>query len=148
MLLTNPPPLDKMAAHFKCIFINEKSCILIRISLKFVPKGPTDYINIGSDNGLTPNRVQADAYMRHICSANEEWLKEIRTVFSIKTVFPEMDIRSTCDCFIVKLKRRHIESWPFDIHLRAITGVCSTYQSVNVFDGYAIEITAKHARSN
>ena len=27
---------------FKCIFVNEKFCILIRISLKFVPKGPID----------------------------------------------------------------------------------------------------------
>ena len=40
-------PLDKMAANltddiFKCIFINEKFCISIRISLKFVPSGPID----------------------------------------------------------------------------------------------------------
>ena len=27
---------------FKCIFVNEKFCILIKISLKFVPKGPID----------------------------------------------------------------------------------------------------------
>ena len=27
---------------FKCIFMNEKVCILIRISLKIVPKGPID----------------------------------------------------------------------------------------------------------
>ena len=27
---------------FKCIFLNEKLCILIRISLKFAPKGPID----------------------------------------------------------------------------------------------------------
>ena len=27
---------------FRCIFVNEKFCILIKISLKFVPKGPTD----------------------------------------------------------------------------------------------------------
>ena len=25
---------------FRCIFVNEKFCILIKISLKFVPKGP------------------------------------------------------------------------------------------------------------
>ena len=29
-------------ADFKCIFMNEKFFILIRISLKFVPKGPID----------------------------------------------------------------------------------------------------------
>ena len=38
---------DKMAAIFlddifKCIFLNEKFCILVKISLKFVPKGPID----------------------------------------------------------------------------------------------------------
>ena len=27
---------------FKCIFINEKFCISIQISLKFVPRGPVD----------------------------------------------------------------------------------------------------------
>ena len=27
---------------FKCIFVNEKFCILIKFSLKFVPKGPID----------------------------------------------------------------------------------------------------------
>ena len=27
---------------FKCIFVNEKFCVLIKISLKFVPKGPID----------------------------------------------------------------------------------------------------------
>ena len=40
-------PLDKMAAIladdiFRCIFVNEKFIILIKISLKFVPKGPID----------------------------------------------------------------------------------------------------------
>ena len=29
---------------FKCIFMNEKFCILIRISLKFVAKGPINNI--------------------------------------------------------------------------------------------------------
>ena len=28
---------------FRCIFVNEKFCILIQISLKFVPKGQIDY---------------------------------------------------------------------------------------------------------
>ena len=27
---------------FRCIFMNEKFCILIEISLKFIPKGPVD----------------------------------------------------------------------------------------------------------
>ena len=35
-------PLDNMAAIFRCIFVNEKFCILIKISLNFVPKGPID----------------------------------------------------------------------------------------------------------
>ena len=40
-------PLDKMTTNladnvFKCIFMNEKFCISIRISLKFVPSGPID----------------------------------------------------------------------------------------------------------
>ena len=31
---------------FKCIFINEKFCILIKISLRFVPKGPIVNISV------------------------------------------------------------------------------------------------------
>ena len=39
--------MDKMGAIlgdnlFKCIFANEKFCILIRISLKFIAEGPVD----------------------------------------------------------------------------------------------------------
>ena len=34
----------------QCIFVNEKFCMLINISLKFVRKGPTD-INPVLDNG-------------------------------------------------------------------------------------------------
>ena len=37
------PPLDKMATIFNCIFLNETFWILIKISLKFVLKGPIDY---------------------------------------------------------------------------------------------------------
>ena len=31
-----------MATIFKCFFLNENCCILIEISLKFVPNGPID----------------------------------------------------------------------------------------------------------
>ena len=44
---------------FKCIFLNENFKILIKISLKFVPKGPINNISIGSDNGSAPSRRQA-----------------------------------------------------------------------------------------
>ena len=38
-------PLDKMATVSQtilCIFMNDKSCVFIRVSLYFVPKGPID----------------------------------------------------------------------------------------------------------
>ena len=41
---------------FRCIFVNEKFCILTKISLKFVPRCPID-IDLG--NGLVLNRNQA-----------------------------------------------------------------------------------------
>ena len=48
-LTLNHLPLDKMGAIladdiFRCIFVNEKLCILIKISLKFVPKGSINNI--------------------------------------------------------------------------------------------------------
>ena len=43
---------------FICIFVNKKFCILIKILLKFVPKGPIDN-SLGLVNGLALNRRQA-----------------------------------------------------------------------------------------
>ena len=42
---------------FRCIFVNEKFCVSIKISVKFV-KGPIDNNSV-IDNGLAPNRRQA-----------------------------------------------------------------------------------------
>ena len=61
---------------FKCIFMNEKLRILIRISLKFVPKGPIDnksalvQVMAWRRTGDKPLREPMfdefnDAYMRH-----------------------------------------------------------------------------------
>ena len=61
---------------FKYIFLNEKFCILIKISLKFVPKGPIDnnpalvqvmaWHRIG-DKPLSEQMLTrfTDAYMQH-----------------------------------------------------------------------------------
>ena len=61
---------------FICIFVNEKFCILIRITLKFVPKGLFDNMSalvqvkgwrITGDKPLPEPMVTqfTDAYMRH-----------------------------------------------------------------------------------
>ena len=63
-------------AIFKCIFMNEKYCISLRISLKFVPRGPIDNNpalvqvmawGLTGDKPLPePMLTQfTDAYMRH-----------------------------------------------------------------------------------
>ena len=60
----------------RCIFVNEKFCVLIEISLKFVPKGPIDnnpelvqkmaWRRIGVGTLSEPMLTQlTDAYMRH-----------------------------------------------------------------------------------
>ena len=69
-------PLSKMAGIFKCIFMNEKFCVFIQNSLKFVPKGPIDNKSMmvqviawrrTGDNPLSePMLTQfTDANMRH-----------------------------------------------------------------------------------
>ena len=74
-------PLDKMVAIladdiFKGSFLNEKFCILFKISLKYVPKGPIEnnpalvpimaWRRIG-DKPLSESMLTrlTDAYMRH-----------------------------------------------------------------------------------
>ena len=60
---------------FKCISMDEKFCISILISLKFVPKGPIDNKSVlgrvmaGFDAKPLPEPMLAqftDAYMRHL----------------------------------------------------------------------------------
>ena len=64
-LLVNSSPPGQNGCHFaddifRCIFMKENFYVLIKISLKFFPKGPIDIKpSIGLDNGLTPNRRQA-----------------------------------------------------------------------------------------
>ena len=61
---------------FKCIFLNEKFYVLIKISLKFVPNGPIDnnpalvqvmaWRRIGDKPLSEPMLTRfTDAYMRH-----------------------------------------------------------------------------------
>ena len=47
---------------FECIFMNEKLCISIQISLKFVPEGPIDNKAALPEPRLTHI---TEAYMRH-----------------------------------------------------------------------------------
>ena len=62
---------------FRCIFVNEKFCILIKISLKFLPKGPIDnkpaLVQIAALRGIGDKPLSepmltkfADAYMGHL----------------------------------------------------------------------------------
>ena len=84
-------PLDKMAAIladdiFRCIFMNEKFCILIEISLKFVPKGPINnnpalvqlmaWRQIGNKPLFEPILTRfTDAY---ICGTRGRWVNTLR----------------------------------------------------------------------
>ena len=71
--LTNLPP-GQNGHHFaddifRCIFVNEKFCILIKISLKFVPKGLIDnnraLVWIMAWRWLRDSIHLTDAYMQH-----------------------------------------------------------------------------------
>ena len=77
----NSSPPEQHGRHFaddifRCIFVNEKFCIAIQISLKFVPKGQIDYKSAlvqvmawrrtGDKPLPEPMLTQfTDAYMRH-----------------------------------------------------------------------------------
>ena len=87
---------DKMAAisqtmFLKCIFLNENLWILLKISLKFVPKGPINNI---------PSLVQVMAWRRpgdkplsepmmvslltHICVARLQWVNQYKVNWAHK----------------------------------------------------------------
>ena len=98
---------DKMDAisqttFFKCIFLNENVWIPIKISLKFVPKGPINNI---------PALVQIMAWRRpgdkplsetvmvrlltHICVTRPQWVKKaILIFFFVSKSIPSCDSKS------------------------------------------------------
>ena len=85
----NSSPLGQNGCHFandnfRCIFVNEKFRILIKIALKFVPQGPIDNISalvsimawrqIGDKPLSKPILTRfTDAYMRHLGG----WVKNV-----------------------------------------------------------------------
>ena len=81
-------PLDKMTTNlaeniFRNIFMNEKFCIVIRISLKFVPKGPINNIPALVEIIARPqpgNKPLSESMMiillSHICVIRPQWVKQ------------------------------------------------------------------------
>ena len=59
---------------FKCIFLNENVWISIKISLKFVPKGPINNIPTMVQIISEPMMVSLPT---HICVARPQWVKTI-----------------------------------------------------------------------
>ena len=53
------PKLNGCHNVSKCIIVYEKFSILIKISQRFVTKGPVDNVVIGSANGLASDKWQA-----------------------------------------------------------------------------------------
>ena len=83
----NSSPPGQNGSHFthdlfKCIFLNEKCCILSQLSLTFVPKGPVDnkralvqvmaWRRIG-DKPLSVPRLPS--LLTHICGTRGRWVK-------------------------------------------------------------------------
>ena len=72
--LVNSSPPEQNGCHFAedtfmCIFLIEKFCILIKISMNFFLRVQLTKPSIGSDNGLAPNKHRAiiwiNAYLIH-----------------------------------------------------------------------------------
>ena len=66
----NSPPPGQNCRHFaedvfRCIFVNERFCILIKFSPKFAPKGPID-------NNLPDNKVDG-VHMGPIWGRQDPW---------------------------------------------------------------------------
>ena len=67
---------------FRCIFVNETFCILIKISLTFVPYGPIDNkpasVQIMAGRRIGDKPVQNQCWpdlLTHICKTSRRWVK-------------------------------------------------------------------------
>ena len=86
---------------FRCIFVNEKFCILNKISLQLAPKGLIEYSPaFGWDNDLALNRWQAITWTNadpihwriYVALGRDELIKPPGLCFSINIIFPGMGI--------------------------------------------------------
>ena len=84
-LLISPGQNDRHSADniFRCIFVNEKFCVLIKISQKFFPKGPInnmlEFVQIMAwcrtgDKPL-PEPMLTHFTHPYICDIRERWVK-------------------------------------------------------------------------
>ena len=109
----NSSPLGQNGRHsacniFRCIFVNEKFCISIRIALEFVLKGLIYKKNsIGLDNGLAPNRqviiwTNADPIHWHIYAAlGGRWVNPLWLSNAIW-------FHRSCSLPVFKLEHKHL----------------------------------------
>ena len=82
---------------FRCIFVNEKFCISIRISLKFVPKGPID-------NTWALIKVMAWRRISHYL--NQCWFSPLTHVCDTRGRWVN-DVSSTEPCFYEEVSTTH-----------------------------------------
>ena len=101
---------------FNCIFLNENLSIVIKISLKFVPKGPIN--NILSLVQIMACRQQGDkplsepmvvSLLMDICGIQPQWVKPLLlpyAYFVILTHFPVV-----LRIFVIKLGHHRFSQW-------------------------------------
>ena len=100
---------------FKCILLNENICISIRISLKFVPKGPINNIQAlvqimawhRTDDKLLSEPMVV-SLLTHICVTRPQWVKQCCSIIypSITTITMSIvinDNKMLC-CLVIAIK--------------------------------------------
>ena len=102
----NVSPVDSVLNHplwtkfrrfaddsFICIFVTEKFCILIKISLKFVPKDPIEN-NPAPVQIMAWQQISASHYLNqcwpssltHICGTRGRWIKPVISIAASKQI--------------------------------------------------------------
>ena len=102
---------------FKCIFLNENVWIPIKISLKFVPKGPINYIPAlvhimawrrPGDKSLSETMMVR--LLTHICATRPQWVQE--------SIFHICINENGCfvNCLYETVWTTHLNAWTHDAH--------------------------------
>ena len=120
--------------------MNEKFCILINISLKFVPKGPIDntpaLVSIMDWSWIGDKQLSETMLIRFACGTRGRWVKNIWSCYTVTSllVMPDFEYRDLWNCKLII----QLLFWSSTLYIEQITNtrllnITTLRKNVNIY---------------